>query len=528
MAIGGMVVNRQFGIGLKMVLSFLLVTLISVAIMVTLFYVTIHQYYMNGMEQALTNNAEATVLLYNRHAPPGDLNDKIEYIQENLDINEHALVEVYNPQGEMVLNNMAGSDQPIHLTEDFTEALDGGKGVYIGPGLEDESIMSVSLPIYDNDRVVGVLRYISSMEGIYKVLRQNLAMSLTIGFAILTLSSVIGVILSIRILNPIHDLIGVTREISNGNLKAKANIYYNDEIGELANAVNQMTEEIQKSNKARTDFISSVSHELRTPLTSIKGWAETIDDNPMDLDTTRLGMEIIGQETNRLIKLVNNLLDFSKLQNHRIELDSRAMWLDAFMEDLYQQFSVRADQEGVVMRLHLDSQDIQIYADDNRLRQVLINILDNAFKFVAGRDKPEIIMESHMLEDQVVITVEDNGPGMSSANLLHVKQKFYKGKSTLSGTGLGLSIANEIVTLHHGTMYVDSIPGYGTKVSLVLPFYEEGRAMELAKQKAEAEAEEAIPDKSRPDQEEAGQAIPEAIYLTESLDSADDPAAEKV
>lgn len=496
-----------------MILSFSLVSLVTVAIMVTLFYATIHQYYLNGMEQALTNNAEASAVLYNRYAPPGDLSDKVEYIQENFDINEHALVEVYQPDGKLILNNMAGSGNPSELTDDFNEALNGGKGVYIGE-IGDEPIMSVSVPLYDHERVVGTLRYVSSLTGTYAVLRQNLTLAMSIGLIILIFSTFIGVILSIRILNPIRDLIKVTRQISDGNLNAKANIYYNDEIGELANTVNLMTEEIKKSNKARTDFISSVSHELRTPLTSIKGWAETIDDNPADLDTTRLGMEIIGRETNRLIKLVNNLLDFSKLQNHRIELESKSLWIDAFLEDLYQQFIVRADQEGVILRLHLDSQDIQIYADDNRLRQVLINILDNSFKFVAGRDNPEIIMQSHMLDDQVVITIEDNGPGMSSSDLLHVKQKFYKGTSTLSGTGLGLSIANEIITLHNGSMYVDSIPGYGTKVSVVLPFYENGIDFDESKQMEEGEEE--APEETRNVESEA---IPEAIYITENIEN---------
>lgn len=513
-----MVVNKPFGIGLKMVLSFFFVSLITVTIMGTLFYAAIHQYYVVGMEQALVNTAEASALMYNRHAPPGDLEDKIEYIQANFDINEHALIEVYTPEEKFLLSNMGKSEQAIGLTSDYYVALDGVTGVYVGEGEGRDHIMSVSVPLYDKDLMIGVLRYVSSMEGVYSVLRQNLALYLTIGFVILILATTIGFVMSVRILNPVRDLIGVTRQISNGNLKAKANIYYNDEIGELANAVNHMTEEIQKSDKARTDFISSVSHELRTPLTSIKGWAETIDDNPMDLDTTRLGMEIIGQETNRLIKMVNNLLDFSKLQNHRIELQSSSMWLDAFLEDLYRQFSVRADQEDVVLRLHLDSQDIQIYADESRLRQVLINILDNAFKFVAGRDKPEIIIESHMLDDQVVITVEDNGPGMSSSELLYVKQKFYKGSFSSSGTGLGLSIANEIVALHNGTLYVDSIPGYGTKVSMVLPFYEEGRALEVEKKNQEEEL--GVFEEENPPVTD-GHAIPENVFITEPEEKPD-------
>ena len=173
-----------------------------------------------------------------------------------------------------------------------------------------------------------------------------------------------------------------------------------------------------------------------------------------------------------MIGLVNDLLDFSKLQSHRMELDLAPMWLNDFLEGAYHQFLPRAIQNEVSLRLHLDSVDVKLMADEFRLSQVVSNIMDNAFKFVTGRAAPEIIIQTHMLDDQVVITIEDNGPGMSSGDLMRVKEKFYKGSSKQSGTGLGLSIVNEIVALHKGTFYIDSIRGVGTKVSVVLPFEE--------------------------------------------------------
>lgn len=294
-------------------------------------------------------------------------------------------------------------------------------------------------------------------------------MALILGLTILLVAALLGYMMSHRILVPIKDLIRVTQEVTAGNLTVKAKRYYHDEIGHLANVFNKMTDEIQRSNQAKTDFISSISHELRTPLTSIKGWAETIDDNIKDDETVQLGIDIIDRETNRLIHLVNDLLDFSKLQSHRIELNIDTLWLDDLLKGIYHQFAAKANQENVIMRLHLDSQEPIILADEDRLRQVLINIIDNSFKFVKGRPNAEIIIQSHMLDDQVVITIEDNGPGMSSEELVRVKEKFYKGSTKQSGTGLGLSIANEIVELHKGTLYIDSIRGIGTKVSVVLP-----------------------------------------------------------
>ena len=420
----------------KLTLSYVLISLITLIIMEGLFFVAIYQYYVSGMEQTLMNNAEASATMFNKYAPAGDMEDKQDFIFENLNTDENALVEIYNTNSDFIINN------------------------------------SVSVPILDGEKVVGVMRYVSSMTMAHALLKSNFLVVFMIGMFILALAALIGHVMGSIILVPIHNLIRVTREIANGNLEIKAKVYNNDEIGQLSKAVNRMTDDIALSYKAKNDFISSISHELRTPLTSINGWVETLEDSPNDVETTQMGLEIISRETKRMTRLVNDLLDFSKLQSHRIELEKEPIWLDEFLEGMYNQFLPRAQQENVALRLHLGNTDVLLMADENRLSQVFINVMDNAFKFVKGRACPEIVIQSHLLDDQVVITVEDNGPGMSSEELMRVKEKFYKGSSKQSGTGLGLSIVNEIVALHDGTFYIDSIRGVGTKVSVVLPFEE--------------------------------------------------------
>lgn len=456
-------------IGHKLTLSYVLIALITVLVMESLFFLAIYQYYVNGISQTLVNHAEASATMYDKYAPVGDVADKISFIYDNMKVDETALVEVYDARSQFLINNVGNQSKHTELTKDYTEALDGETAIWRGRLETHEPIISVSVPLKDRDKVIGVLRYVSSMTQVNDMLRSNMMMAILIGVFILVLAALIGYMMSNRILVPVKDLIRVTKEITSGNLNAKASKYYEDEIGHLADVVNQMTEEIRRSDQAKTDFISSISHELRTPLTSIKGWAETIDDNINDKETAKMGIDIIDRETNRLIHLVNDLLDFSRLQSNRIEIEHEPLWVDDFLTAIYHQFSIRANQEGVNLRLHLDGQDAMVIGDENRLRQVFINIIDNSFKFVSVRTRPEIIMQSHMLDDQVVITVEDNGPGLSSEELLRVKEKFYKGSNKQSGTGLGLSIANEIVELHKGTLYIDSIRGIGSKVSVVLP-----------------------------------------------------------
>lgn len=438
--------------------------------MESLFFIAIYQYYISGMEQTLLNHAEASATMYDKYAPSGDMAQKKTFIFENMNTGEDALVEVYDDKGNFIINNDGNAKDHTELTSDYLESLGGENASWRGRIDTKEPIMSVSVPIRDGDKVVGVLRYVSSMTLARTLMKSNMMIVIFIGIVIMFIAAAIGYVMSARILVPVRDLIKVTREIAIGNLNVKAKVFARDEIGQLAQAVNRMAGEIELSNKSKNDFISSISHELRTPLTSISGWAETIEDSPNDEETTKMGLAIISKETKRLTNLVNDLLDFSKLQSHRIELDSELIWLDEFLEALYHQFLPRANQEGVNLRLHLDNQNAMVIGDENRLRQVMINVLDNSFKFVIGRARPEIVIQSHMLDDQVVITVEDNGPGMSSEDLMRVKEKFYKGSSRQSGTGLGLSIANEIIALHNGTFYIDSIRGVGTKVSVVLPF----------------------------------------------------------
>ena len=462
----------------KLTLSYVLISLVTVVIMGVLFFTAIYQYYVSGIEQTLLNHASADVTMYDKYAPAGDIDKKRDFIFDNMTSkNENALVELYDLEGHFLINNAGEATANVELTPDYYDALEDEPARWNGRLSTREPVMSVCVPIHDGSKMVGVLRYLSSTRQAQLLLQGNMVVVVLLSLAILAIATIIGYVMSNRILVPIRDLRRVTHEIANGNLNIRAEVYYNDEIGQLAQSVNRMTEEITLSDKSKNDFISSISHELRTPLTSINGWTETIEDATDDEEMVRMGLSIISRETRRLIHLVNDLLDFSKLQSHRIELETDIIWLDEFLEALYHQFLPRANQEGVTLRLHLDDQNAELIGDESRLRQVFINVIDNSFKFVKGRAHPEIIIQNHMLDDQVVIAVEDNGPGMSSGDLMRVKEKFYKGSSRQSGTGLGLSIANEIISLHGGTFYIDSIRGVGTKVSVVLPF-EQDEAME--------------------------------------------------
>ena len=472
---------QKNSIGQKLTGSYILVSFVTLIILETMFYFALSNYYYKGVEQNLMSNAESSAALYNKFSPSGSIKDKKLFIFDSMDGDEDALVELYGVNHDFIINNL-NSKTHIALKEDYDEALNHELSIWRGRLENGESIISVSVPLLNGEKVVGVLRYVSGLDEVKKVMRSNLLTVIVIGLVILFLSGSIGYFMSNRILVPIKHLTKVTKEISEGNLDAVAKKYYDDEIGQLSDAVNRMTVEIKKSNQEKSDFISSISHELRTPLTSIKGWAETIEDSLEDKETTEMGLSVIERETNRLIILVNDLLDFSKLQSHRIELDCEKLELNQFISGIMEQFAVRFVKDGIKLSLNFDKEKIIVFADKNRLKQVLINIIDNSLKFIHSSNNPTVSVGCYVVDDEVIIYVEDNGIGMEASELARVKEKFFKGNNKMSGTGLGLAIANEIIALHQGTFYIDSIRNVGSKVSVILPYYEGEELEEFIRQ----------------------------------------------
>ena len=462
----------------RLIGNYITIALVTVLILEGLFAVAISEYYIGGVERILVNQAETSATFFNRYADAGDIYKKSNYIFENLDIDEAALIEVVYMQGRVVIDSTGSSTENVINTFDVTQALRGQSEVWRGRSDLNEPIVAISAPIYDGTSVVGALRYVSSLAPTYQVLGQFYALLFLFGFGIIAVAFLYGRAMAQRILEPVQELVRVTEEVAQGNYKVTAIKYHNDEIGQLVDAVNIMTKEITRADQAKSEFISSISHELRTPLAAIKGWAETMQDMKDDVEVVEEGLSIVSKETDRLIILVNDLLDFSRLQAHRIELKKEEFSISDLLENIIGQFTVRCQQERIKMTLLTDNQENWVFADYNRLKQVLINIVDNAMKFTVGRPEAEIRISSQVLDDQIIVIIEDNGSGISPEDLQRVKEKFYKGSSNKSGTGLGLSIASEIMELHGGKMLIDSTMNVGTKVVLVMPFFYDVQQLE--------------------------------------------------
>ncbi len=334
--------------------------------------------------------------------------------------------------------------------------------------LSGKRILAVAGPMIYDGAVIGVLRYVTPTI----TMDRQIALTACIAFAAL-LIIIAGVLFSSNyyihsILVPLHQIIERAKMITSGSYGIQIQTDYDDEIGELAQTINEMSMQINRNEKAQTEFISSLSHELRTPLTAITGWSETLLSSE-DLDEgTRRGVKVILSEGRRLTEMVVELLDFTKIQDGRMTLNMEPTDIRSEFEDTVFMYGSRLAQEGIrINYLENDDEIPEISCDPKRLRQVFLNILDNAAKH--GGEGKVIDASLSWEEDFVIARIRDYGPGIPEDELSLVKNKFYKGSSKARGSGIGLAVCEEIVQMHGGTLTLENADGGGTLVTVELP-----------------------------------------------------------
>ena len=356
-------------------------------------------------------------------------------------------------------------------TEDITNAIENNRVSYFrgADPKTGEQILAVSHPLTVNGRVVGVMRFVTSLRQVNVQVRMTvLAIVLVAALCmLLVLSS--NLIFINNVVEPVAVVSDAAKRISQGSYGFTLENKYTGELGELVDNINDMSMKIGQNEKMKTEFISSVSHELRTPLTAISGWGETLLADP-DRDQIQLhrGLRIILNESRRLSTMVEELLEFSKMEDGRFTLQLEDMDLQAEFEDAVFTYRELFRQEGIELHYEPGEEILPaISGDPERLKQVFCNVLDNAAKH-GGAGKR---IDASMCREGTaqVIRVRDYGPGIPEAELPYVKQKFYKGSSKARGSGIGLAVCDEIVRLHGGTFDIANAEGGGAVVTIRLP-----------------------------------------------------------
>ena len=383
-------------------------------------------------------------------------------------------VQVIGDSGRIISSSSGLTTGLTPDTTDITGALQNGvltdyRGVDPSTG---EHIMSVCAPLVVNGRVQGALRYVTSMSAVQREILITVAVAAALLLLALTMVYVSNMVFINNVVEPVAEVTETAKRIAGGSYGAQMENHYQDEIGQLIDAINDMSGKIAKSEKIKSEFISSVSHELRTPLTAINGWGETLLELEKtgggDSEQRRRGVHIILKESRRLTTMVEELLDFSKMEDGRFTLSIEQVDLQAEFEDAIYTYRELFKQESI--ELTYDGGDElfdPIPGDPERLKQVFCNVLDNAAKHGGAGKRIDAAVRRD--EGRIIITVRDYGPGIPEAELPFVKQKFYKGSSKARGSGIGLAVCDEIIHLHGGTFDIGNAEGGGCLVTITLP-----------------------------------------------------------
>ncbi len=394
---------------------------------------------------------------------------------ESFDYSNICEVWILDRDGNVVVTSTGFMPQETEFA-DYAVALNSssGKGDWMGTFENGERVYALTVLLPKTDGLNnGAVRFITSLDDINAQWRRlNVLISAFCVFALL-LVFFSGWFFIRSIVKPVNLLNGITKRIAAGDFSVRTlSSERDDEIGELCRSIDFMTEELARTDNLKNDFISTVSHELRTPLTAIKGWTETLRDVPTD-DTALFasGLRVISEETERLYSLVEDLLDFSKIESGRMTLRLTLIDLLAELDMAVYVFKDRAEREGIKIDYESPEFTAPIMGDADRLKQVFVNILDNAVKYstVGGVIKVKAMRD----DSQLLVSIQDNGCGISEDDLPHVKEKFYKSNLSVKGSGIGLAVADEIITRHGGSLEISSRKDIGTLVIIRLPLQTE-------------------------------------------------------
>lgn len=391
-----------------------------------------------------------------------------DYIEDFQDKNNMEIMAL-DQNGRVFITSTGFEPDQDQKMPDYEAALrsSSGAGKWVGHLDTGEKAMAITRVVRDeNGGLVGSVRYLVSMERADQQISVVILILVAAGLFIMLLLTLSGVYFIRSIVVPVRQLSQSARQIAQGDFGVRIEKAKDDEIGQLVDAINDMAGELGAAEQLKNDFISSVSHELRTPLTAIKGWAETLQEGAGP-ETTAKGMNVIIRESERLSGLVEELLDFSRLQNGRLRLIVSRLDILSELDEAVYMFTDRARTEHKQLHYEETTALPPVYGDVDRLRQVFVNIIDNALKYTSPGGT--ITVSSREDSGWVRVSIRDTGCGIPAEHLPNVKKKFYKANQLVRGSGIGLAVADEIARLHGGSLDIQSQEGVGTMVTFSLP-----------------------------------------------------------
>ncbi|MBQ8606284.1 MAG: HAMP domain-containing protein [Clostridia bacterium] len=468
-----------YGIATRWIVNIFSPVLAVVLLSCIILSVFVTNFYNMSAKNTIITNAQSTANYFEnfvstQYNQNSEFASHAQQLVRDFDNKNMMEIQVSNISGKIAYSSTGFTVNELNITPDVLEARNGKEATWTGIfETTKEKVISVSVPLYDNSgNLRGTVRMISSLERIESTLNIIYVVIFLIGFSIIALTAISGIFFIKSIVIPVRQINDVAIEIAEGNLTTNALQYSSgDELGRLCQSIHTMADKLSETEKVKNDFISQISHELRTPITAIRGWSETLMANEALDDMTLRGATVINKETERLSKMVEEMLDMSRIQSGRLNVNLAPVNIIAEFEDTVFMMSERSKGENVTIRYEISEDECTIEGDKDRLKQVFFNVIDNAVKH--SNPGSEVLTTVNVGSKYVEFAVEDFGAGISKDDLPYIKEMFYKGSSQKRGSGIGLGVSDEIIRLHSGTLEIESELGIGTKVTITLPIKEE-------------------------------------------------------
>ncbi|MDQ0428038.1 signal transduction histidine kinase [Planomicrobium stackebrandtii] len=462
--------NTRFKYFYQLIASHMSILLIAFLILSILFVRYVDDFAYNEKAEELETYGEQIIAELERPRPGTNLQAYVSILEaQNINF-------IVFDQQSRILYPVAGAFPPVELTQEEWNVIEQGETLVVNRDVErfEFTVTFVAMPYFENNQLAGGVLLASPVSGISEMIAELNKTLITTILIALAIALLLSLWLSKLHVSRIQRMRKATSMISEGHYDVNLPESNFDEFGDLAHDFNKMAAKLQQSNEEidrlenrRRQFMADVSHEMRTPLTTIAGIIEGLRNNMIEEGQREKGIRLASEETKRLMRLVNENLDYEKIRSNQVELTKEEIDADELLEIIQEQLYLQAEEKGDTIVIHANPGDV-IFGDMDRLIQILMNIVKNAIQFT---DQGTISLATHSETDHMVLTVEDDGAGIDVEEIDLIWRRFYKADlSRGSGQfGLGLSIVKQLVTLHDGEIHVESEKGQGTKFIIRLP-----------------------------------------------------------
>lgn len=465
----------------KIFFTQLIVTLMVILLIIPTIFVMIGDFFVSTNKETILQDAGRVSTLMSQIAEVGGNEATWEFFRSGIEFaGGQSTVIVTNSEGSIIASPKNPEGVNLQkIDQNFIKSAAEGKSViklYQQGSIFSEQTIVAIVPISKYDVVTaekhffGAVIAFKPMPQIRYIQNRLIAIIFMSQFIAWIIAFIVAFILTRQIIKPLKKMRNAAKSIAAGNFNERISITSNDEIGQLAESFNSMTESLNELENMRSSFISDVSHELRTPMTIISGFIEGVLDGTIPEEEKNKYLATVLEEVKRLSRLVSELLEASRLEQGKIKIEKQNVDMNRMVAESVFNYEQQLTEKKINVNLQLDENECMALADKDSIKRVMINLIDNAIKFTP--ESGNISVSTQHTDKKVYVSIENSGDGISKEDLRHIWERFYKTDKSRShdkkGVGLGLHIVKTIISQHGGEIYAESEEGKFARFTFIL------------------------------------------------------------